>query len=86
MRRPGLPGVEPLFAVAAPLGGHAPEADSRVERSLYERANSDNYDVVKIFCNENGKVTRRTSSTCHQIRPPRFFWLKNRDRAHWRDA
>ena len=26
------------------------------------------------------------SSTCHLTRPRRFFWLKNRDPAHWRDA
>ena len=34
------------------------EADNRVERSLYERANGYSYDAVKIFCDKNGNVTK----------------------------
>jgi hypothetical protein len=38
-------------------GGKA-EADNRVERSLYERANGYSYDAVKIFCDKNGNITK----------------------------
>jgi hypothetical protein len=69
-----------------PLEGKA-EADNRVERSLYERANGYSYDAEKIFCDKNGKVTR---VPYREHVPPDvtagIFWLKNRDPAHWRDA
>ena len=45
------------------------EADVRVERSLYRRAVGYSYDAVKIFCDKNGKVTRRAVP---RARSPRF--------------
>jgi hypothetical protein len=64
------------------------EADARVERSLYERANGYSYDAVKIFMPAGAKKPVYAPYVEHV--PPDvtacIFWLKNRDPAHWRDA
>jgi hypothetical protein len=64
------------------------KADSRVERSLYERANGYNYETVKIFMPAGAKKPVYAPHVEHI--PPdttaAIFWLKNRDPAHWRDA
>jgi len=64
------------------------EADSRVERSLFERANGYSYDAVKIFMPAGAKKPVYAPYVEHV--PPdttaAIFWLKNRDPAHWRDA
>ena len=64
------------------------EADNRVERSLYERANGYSYETVKIFMPAGAKKPIYAPYVEHV--PPdttaAIFWLKNRDPAHWRDA
>jgi Homeodomain-like domain len=63
------------------------EADNRVERSLYVRANGFHYDAVKIFCDKNGRVTKVPYR--EYVIPDvtaGIFWLKNRDPQHWRDS
>jgi hypothetical protein len=60
-------------------GGKA-EADNRVERSLYERANGYSYDAFKIFRTKDGDIIR---APYREHVPPDItaciFWLKNRD-------
>jgi hypothetical protein len=61
-------------------------ADSRVERSLYERALGFERDAVKIFCSKDGEVTQ--VSYREQVAPDTtacIFWLKNRKKDDWRD-
>lgn len=61
-------------------------ADTRVERSLYERATGYTYDAVKIFCGKDGQVTEVPYK---EHVPPdttaQIFWLKNRKPGDWRD-
>ena len=61
---------------------------SRVERSLYERANGYNYEAVKIFMPANRAKPVYAKYIEHV--PPDvtagIFWLKNRDPQHWRDS
>jgi hypothetical protein len=61
------------------------EADSRVERSLYERALGYSHPEEKIF-NNNGEALR-VSTTKHYAPDPTsmIFWLKNRQPEQWRD-
>lgn len=63
------------------------EADSRVERSLYQRAVGYEHDAVKIFMPAGAKepiyapyreVVQPDTTAC-------IFWLKNRKSAEWRD-
>jgi transposase-like protein len=63
------------------------EADARVERALYQRANEYSYDAEKIFCDKNGKITK----VPYRVHVPpdvtaQIFWLKNRKPSEWRDA
>jgi hypothetical protein len=64
------------------------EANDRVERSLYQKANGYSYDAVKIFMPAGAKKPIYAPYVEHV--PPSdvacFFWLKNRDPARWRDA
>ena len=64
------------------------EADNRVQRSLYERANGYTYDAVKIFMPAGAK--KPVYAPYREHVPPDvtacIFWLKNRDPARWRDA
>jgi hypothetical protein len=64
------------------------EADKRVKRSLYARANGYNYDAVKIFMPANREKPVYAPYVEHV--PPDvtacIFWLKNRDPQHWRDS
>ena len=64
------------------------EADNRVERSLYERANSYNYEAVKIFMPANREKPVYAPYVEHV--PPDvtacIFWLKNRKPSEWRDS
>jgi hypothetical protein len=52
--------------------GYNYEADSRVERSLYQRAVGHSYESVKIFMPAGARnpCTRLTSSTCRPTSPP----------------
>lgn len=61
------------------------ESDTRVERSLYERATGYSHRSEKIF-NADGSVLR--ADTIEQYPPDpasMIFWLKNRQPAKWRD-
>lgn len=64
-----------------------PEANGRVERSLYQRATGYSYDSVKIFMPAGAKEPVIVPIREHV--PPdttaMIFWLKNRDRERWRD-
>jgi hypothetical protein len=64
------------------------QADTRVERSLYQRGVGYSYDAVKIFMPAGAKKPVYAPYVEHM--PPdvtaAIFWLKNRDPAHWRDA
>jgi hypothetical protein len=64
------------------------EADSRVERSLYERANGYTYDAVKIFMPAGAKKPIYAPYVEHMPPDPTsmIFWLKNRDPERWRDV
>lgn len=61
------------------------EADSKVVRSLYERANGYSHGEEKIFLHEGKPV--KVAITKHY--PPDttacIFWLKNRQKEDWRD-
>jgi hypothetical protein len=76
-----------VTSITSALAAGKAEADGRVERSLYMRAVGYSYDAEKIFCDKNGNVTK---VPYREHVPPdvtaQIFWLKNRDRAHWRDA
>ena len=61
-------------------------ADTRVERSLYERANGYSFEAVKIFCGKDGQVTK--VPYIEHVPPDvtaQIFWLKNRQPDKWRD-
>ena len=61
-------------------------ADSRVERSLFERATGYSRESVKIFCGKDGEVTQ--VPFIEHVPPDTtamIFWLKNRKRDEWRD-
>ena len=64
------------------------EADNRVERSLYERANGYSYDAVKIFMPAGAKKPVYAPYVEHM--PPDvtacIFWMKNRMPERWRDV
>jgi hypothetical protein len=64
------------------------EADNRVERSLYERANGFHYEDVKIFMPAGAKKPIYAPYIAYMPPDPTsmIFWLKNRDPARWRDA
>jgi hypothetical protein len=72
--------------LAAALSKGSRVADDRVVRSLYERAVGYSFESEKVFCNKDGVVTR---VPCIEHMPPDvtacIFWLKNRDKANWRD-
>ena len=76
----------PEFMQALRLGKK--EADNRVTRSLFQKANGYSYDAVKIFMPAGAKKPIYALYVEHV--PPSdvaaIFWLKNRDPANWRDA
>ena len=68
-----------------PLKGAKEEADSLVERSLFERAIGYNHKETKVFCH-NGKLLK--AEVTKHIPPDTvscIFWLKNRKPSEWRD-
>jgi hypothetical protein len=64
------------------------EADARVERSLYARANGFHYEDVKIFMPAGAKKPIYAPYIAYMPPDPTscIFWLKNRDPARWRDV
>jgi len=76
--------VYPEFSEALKVGKET--ADNRVVQSLYRRATGYSYDAVKIFKpkGENATIVPYVEHV-----PPDttacIFWLKNRDKANWRD-
>lgn len=74
----------PAFCASLKVGKD--EADSRVERSLFARANGYEHDEVHIS-NYQGAVTL---TPIRKIYPPdtvaAIFWLKNRKPKEWREA
>jgi hypothetical protein len=75
------------FISGSPKLGKA-EADNRVERSLYERANGYSYDAVKIFMPAAPRSRCRRPTSEHT--PPDvtacIFWMKNPMPEKWRDV
>jgi hypothetical protein len=78
-------GSDPEFCQA--LKEWKDEADSRVERSLYERANGYSHPAVKIFLPGGAEKPVVVDYVEHY--PPdttaAIFWLKNRKPEEWRD-
>jgi hypothetical protein len=63
-------------------------ADSRVERSLYQRAVGYRYEAVKIFM-PAGRAKPVYAKHIEHVPADvtaGIFWLKNRDPQHWRDS
>jgi hypothetical protein len=61
-------------------------ANDRVERSLYQLAIGYEYDSEKVFCNQDGQVTRVPIRV--HVQPSAtacIFWLKNRRKDLWRE-
>lgn len=61
------------------------EADSRVERSLYERATGYERDSVKIFCQDGAVIEHTFREHVPPDTTAMIFWLKNRKSDVWRD-
>lgn len=61
------------------------EADSRVERSLYERATGYEHPEDKIFNNEGEPLIVPTTKHYPPDTTAAIFWLKNRKPEQWRD-
>lgn len=61
-------------------------ADTKVSRSLYQRACGYSHKAVKIFCNAEGMVSEVPYIERFPPDPTScIFWLKNRQRGKWRD-
>jgi hypothetical protein len=62
-------------------------ADSRVEKSMYQRAIGYEHEAEKIFCNKDGQVTRVPYIERY---PPdnasMIFWMKNRRKDEWKEC
>lgn len=75
---------DPKFQAASDTGKAV--ADTKVERSLFERATGYSHPEEKVFCNKDGEVTR-VDTTKHYAPDTTacIFWLKNRKPKEWRD-
>ena len=60
-------------------------ADSKVERSLYQRACGYTHKEEKVFCSGGEIVTYVTEKHYPPETTAAVFWLKNRKPAEWRD-
>lgn len=61
------------------------EADAKVERSLYERAQGYSHPEDKIFCNNGEIIVQPTIKHYPPDPTSMIFWLKNRQPEKWRD-
>jgi len=61
------------------------EADTKVERSLYERAVGYSFDSEKVFQYQGEIVRAKTREHCPPDTTAQIFWLKNRQPEKWRD-
>jgi hypothetical protein len=61
------------------------EADSKVERSLYERAFGYTHPETKVFCNNGEIITEKVVRHYPPDPTSMIFWLKNRQPDKWRD-
>ena len=62
------------------------EADSRVERSLYERATGYSHPEDKIFNDDGEPLIVPTVKHYPPDTTAAIFWLKNRQKDRWRDV
>jgi hypothetical protein len=81
------PGISPTAAKAS-CNSRLTTVATRVERSLYERANGYSYDAVKIFMPAGSKqpVVVHYIEHCPPDVAAAFIWLKNCDPERWRDV
>ena len=75
--------VHPEFSDSIKEGKH--EADTVVERSLYERAKGYAHPEDKIFNNEGVPLIVPTTKHYPPDTTAAIFWLKNRRPEQWRD-
>lgn len=61
------------------------DADSRVERSLYERATGYSCKETKLFCHEGMIISEDIVKNYPPDTTAMIFWLKNRNQREWRD-
>lgn len=62
------------------------ESDSRVVRSLFERAQGYSHKAEKIFLDRSGEIVRAEYTEHYPPDPTSMiFWLKNRQKEAWRD-
>jgi hypothetical protein len=71
------------FCASIKVGKEA--ADERVRRSLYHKAVGYTYDAEKIFQFEGAPVRVPYREHVPPSDTAAIFWLKNRDKANWRD-
>ena len=71
------------FSQALRVGKDA--ADERVKRALYAKATGYTYESEKIFCHEGVVIRVKTVEHVPPSDTAMIFWLKNRQRAEWRD-
>lgn len=77
--------VSPVFSETLKEGKEF--SDTRVERSLFERACGYEHPSEEIFCNKDGVVTR--VPIVKKYAPDTvaaIFWLTNRKRMEWKDT
>lgn len=68
------------------LKGFREFADSRVEASLYQRANGFKVKEVKLFQDSRGKIIEHEVVKAYPPDPTScIFWLKNRRPSEWRE-
>lgn len=61
------------------------KADSQVVRSLYERAKGYSHEEEVVFCHQGQIITHTVTKHYPPDPTSMIFWLKNRDKANWRD-
>ncbi len=75
--------VYPKFSEAIKVGKDV--ADAKVAKSLYERACGYSHKQDKIFSNNGEPMIVETTKHYPPDATSMIFWLKNRQKANWRD-